>query len=157
MYAPLEIAEQVTSLLRDGRATKVVDFKVPVGTEVHSPVDGVVTKRNWKVRANGDCLEVADHKTSRALIFLHLSAIEPEIRAGSQVHRGQVLARTGNTGHTTAPHLHYQLMSPDGRVLDPFAVQATTRRSLPPAALEDFRKTLKEWSPELGLEARASR
>lgn len=150
--SPLDDYDQVTSLLRDGRGHKGVDFKVPVGTAVHSPVEGVVTKRNWKVRANGDCLGLEDHQTHRELLFLHLSAIESDIHVGSLVHKGQVLARTGNTGHTTAPHLHYQLMSPNNRVLDPFAVQETMHRRLPAAVVPELHKALSAFGAELGPE-----
>ncbi|NJK89443.1 MAG: M23 family metallopeptidase [Myxococcales bacterium] len=40
-------------------------------------------------------------------LFLHLS--ETNVRSGDRVARGEVLGLTGNTGRSTAPHLHYQL------------------------------------------------
>jgi len=49
-----------------------------------------------------------------------------------------VVARSGNSGHSTAPHLHYQLEAPDGRVLDPFAVLPTKKVVLEGSAKTAF-------------------
>lgn len=128
--APLDDYEQVTSLLRDGRGHKGVDFKTPTGTEVKAPFDGVVTRRNWNVRLNGNSLEIRETGGTRTAMFLHLSEIPAELRPGEKVTRGQPIALTGNTGHSFAPHLHYQMQS-GNTVLDPFQSHQTTRRALP--------------------------
>lgn len=140
--SPVDDYDQITSLLRDGRGHKGVDFRCPVGSAVKSPVDGVVRRRNWKVRVNGDCLGIEDRATHRELLFLHLSEISAEVKVGSIVKKGQVIAKSGNTGHTTAPHLHYQLMSPDDRVLDPFSVQPTLRRKLEASELPSLQRAV---------------
>ncbi|MET0401453.1 MAG: M23 family metallopeptidase, partial [Cystobacter sp.] len=54
--SPLDDYEQVTSLLRDGRKHKGVDFKTPVGTEVKAPFSGTITRKNWNFRGNGNCI-----------------------------------------------------------------------------------------------------
>lgn len=136
--SPISDYEQVTSLLRDGRRHKGVDFKTPVGTPVRSPFDGQITRRNWHFSANGNCIEIVDAKTGRHAIFLHLEAVPKEMQAGRSVRRGEVVARSGNSGHSTAPHLHYQLEAPDGRILDPFAVLATKKVSLEGGAKTAF-------------------
>jgi murein DD-endopeptidase MepM/ murein hydrolase activator NlpD len=129
--APLDDYDQITSLLKDGRGHKGVDFRVPVGTAVRAPFDGRVARKTWAFRMNGNSLDIVDGSGRRRVELLHLSAIAPELRVGSSVSRGQVVAKSGNTGHSFAPHLHYQLMSGDGtRVLDPFVVQETARRRL---------------------------
>ena len=148
--SPLDDYEQITSLLRDGRGHKGVDFKVPVGAEVHSPVEGVVTRRNWNWHANGDCVALEDKATGRELMFLHMSAVADEVKVGAKIAKGQVLGKTGNTGHTTAPHLHYQVMSPQQKVLDPFAVQPTTRRKLSGDQLVAFHAAVTEMLPSFG-------
>jgi murein DD-endopeptidase len=135
---PIADYEQVTSLLRDGRGHKGVDFKAPVGTQVVSPVDGVIVRRNWHWRANGNCLEIKDSASGRHVIFLHLEEVPREMQPGRAVHKGEPIALSGNTGHTTAPHLHYQLMSPDDRVLDPFKIHKIEHRKLEVAQLPAF-------------------
>jgi murein DD-endopeptidase MepM/ murein hydrolase activator NlpD len=128
--SPVEGYEQITSLLRDGRRHKGVDFKTPVGTAVRAPFDGQVVRRNWHFGANGNCLDLVDAKSGRHAIFLHLEAAPKELQPGARVAKGQVVAKSGNSGHSTAPHLHYQLEAPDGRVLDPFAVLPTRQVKL---------------------------
>lgn len=130
--APLDDYEQVTSLLRDGRGHKGVDFKTPVGTPVRATFDGSVVRRTWNFRMNGNSLEVReDGGQRRTATLLHLSDLAPEARVGAHVKRGQVIAHSGNTGHSFAPHLHYQLATARKPIVDPFTSHATTRRSLP--------------------------
>jgi murein DD-endopeptidase len=129
--SPLDSYEQVTSLLRDGRRHKGVDFKAPVGTPVKAPFTAVVKRKNWNFSSNGNCLELQElgGKRRRAL-FLHLSELPKSLKPGARFSAGQVIAESGNSGRSFAPHLHYQLMTQDDRVLDPFVSHRTFRRSL---------------------------
>jgi murein DD-endopeptidase len=129
--APLDDFEQVTSLLRDGRGHKGVDFKVAVGSPVKAPFTGVVKRKNWNFSSNGNSLELEElgGKRRRAL-FLHLSELPKSLKPGTRFSTGQVIAQSGNTGRSFAPHLHYQLMTQDDRVVDPFDSHRTFRRSL---------------------------
>jgi murein DD-endopeptidase MepM/ murein hydrolase activator NlpD len=130
---PLRDYEQITSLVRDGRKHKGVDFRTPVGTPVYATFDGVVERRNWKFSANGNCLDVVDPATGRHAIFLHLDVVPKAMQKGRAVKKGDNIAASGNSGHSFAPHLHYQLEDAGGRVLDPFKVHRTTRASVPAA------------------------
>jgi murein DD-endopeptidase len=129
-HAPLEDYEQVTSLLRDGRGHKGVDFKTPQGSAVHAPFEATMVRKNWNWKGNGNSIEL--HESGGhgwTALFLHLS--EPSTVAnGAHVSRGEVVGKSGNTGHSFAPHLHYQLMAGQ-KILDPFAVQETSRKKLP--------------------------
>lgn len=143
--APVAEYEQITSLLRDGRRHKGVDFKTPVGSPVVAPFDGVVVRRTWHFAANGNCLELRDTATGRHAIFLHLDAVSKEMQPGRKVRKGEVVASSGNSGHSFAPHVHYQLEDASGRVLDPFEVLRTERRAIPAgekAAFETARAKL---------------
>ncbi len=125
--APLENYEQITSLLRDGRKHKGVDFKTPVGTPVLATFSGQVVRKNWNFRSNGNSLEIAeDGGKGRHALFLHLSEIDKTIQVGTRFKKGQTIGKSGNSGHSFAPHLHYQLMHGE-TVLDPFESHQTTR------------------------------
>lgn len=141
VHAPLDDYEQVTSLLRDGRGHKGVDFKTPLGSAVHAPFDSVVVKKNWNWKGNGNSIEL--HESGGhgwTVLFLHLSEPSP-LPVGAHVSRGEVVGKSGNTGHSFAPHLHYQLMAGQ-KILDPFAVQETTRKKLPEKERAAFAKEM---------------
>jgi len=123
---PLREYEQVTSLLKDRPKHKGMDFKVPVGTEVISPKAGTVVRADWNLAYNGNCVEVryTDGTLAR---FLHLS--DTRVRAGEKLTAGAVVGLSGNTGRSTAPHLHYELEK-NGRVVDPVDYHGVTRRTL---------------------------
>jgi murein DD-endopeptidase MepM/ murein hydrolase activator NlpD len=104
-----------------------------VGTPVYATFDGVVERRNWKFSANGNCLDVVDPATGRRAIFLHLDVVPKSMQKGRSVKKGEEIAASGNSGHSTAPHLHYQLEDASGKVLDPFKVHRTTRAAIPAA------------------------
>ncbi|AKU91412.1 M23 family metallopeptidase [Vulgatibacter incomptus] len=143
--SPIDAYEQVTSLLKDGRRHKGVDFKAPVGTPVTMPWAGVVRRKNWNYRANGGSLEIEDTR-GRRILFLHLSEIAKGIDAGTRVAKGQKVALSGNTGRSTAPHLHYQVMSSAGKVLDPFDLHETYRRAIPAGEKDGYLAAVRDLS-----------
>jgi murein DD-endopeptidase len=128
---PLAHYDQITALLKDRPTHQGMDFKTPVGTPVVAPRAGVVNRINWKLSGNGHCVELR-YDDGVIAKFLHLESIQ--VRPGTRVRPGQPIARSGNTGHSTAPHLHYQLMR-GGRPLDPVDYHGVTQRQLPAADL----------------------
>lgn len=142
--SPLDTYEQITSLLRDGRKHKGVDFKTAVGTPVKATFDGVVARKNWNFRGNGNSIEIQESGgQGRTALFLHLSEIPKTLAGGMRVKKGEVIAKSGNTGHSFAPHLHYQLMHGDA-VIDPFTSHKTTRVSVPATERPAFEKRMAE-------------
>jgi murein DD-endopeptidase MepM/ murein hydrolase activator NlpD len=81
---------------------------------------------------------VLDPATGRHAIFLHLDVVPKSMAKGRAVKKGEQIAESGNSGHSTAPHLHYQLEDGSGKVLDPFKVHRTPRVSLPAAERAAF-------------------
>lgn len=143
---PIEQYEQITSLLKDRPSHKGMDFKTPVGTEVHSPRAGTVTRANWNWNANGNCIEIRFEDGVLAK-FLHLS--ENRVEAGARVSAGQVIALSGNTGHSTAPHLHYQLDRGE-KTVDPLDYHGTVRRSLSAEQVATLRRDVARFETMLG-------
>jgi murein DD-endopeptidase len=139
--SPLFTYDQITALLKDRPTHQGMDFKTPEGTEVHVPRAGVATRLDWKLRGNGHCVEIRYDDGTLAK-FLHLSAIK--VRGGARVRPGQVIALTGNTGHSTAPHLHYQL-NRGTRTVDPVDYHGVLRRQLERIPLAKFRAELADF------------
>ncbi len=152
--SPLDSYEQVTSLIRDGRGHKGVDFKTPVGSPVKATFDGTISRKNWFFRGNGNSLEITETESPhRRALFLHLSELPRSVARGNAVHRGEVIAHSGNSGHSFAPHLHYQLEGEDGRVLDPFQEHPTRRAALAPSDRAAFDAVVADTRRELGQPA----
>ncbi|WP_375766968.1 M23 family metallopeptidase [Archangium gephyra] len=82
-----------------------VDLSVRVGTEVRAVSDGTV-RRASEDGVNGRVL-ILDHGRGVTTAYCHNS--ELLVRPGQRVTRGELIARSGNTGRSTGPHLHYQL------------------------------------------------
>lgn len=84
-----------------------VDFSVPVGTPVKAGQAGVVVYAGWM---NGyGKLVVVKHNNAISTIYGHLSSFAPGLKVGTKVRRGEVIAKSGNTGRSTGPHLHYEI------------------------------------------------
>jgi murein DD-endopeptidase MepM/ murein hydrolase activator NlpD len=91
-----------------------IDFGVPIGTPVFAAGDGVVEEARMS-SGYGRWLKIR-HTGGWETGYGHLSGWA--VRAGQRVHQGQVVAYSGNTGRSTGPHLHYEVME-GGRKLDP--------------------------------------
>jgi murein DD-endopeptidase MepM/ murein hydrolase activator NlpD len=82
-----------------------IDISTPVGTKVQAPADGVVVACGDK-GGYGNAI-VIDHKYGIVTRYGHLAAFN--VRPGQKVKRGDVIGFVGNTGKSTAPHLHYEV------------------------------------------------
>ena len=81
------------------------DFSVPTGTPIFAPADGVV-KRAYYIGGFGNHIKL-DHSSGYSTTFAHLSKIF--VRHGQKIKRGDIIGESGNTGRSTAPHLHYEV------------------------------------------------
>jgi murein DD-endopeptidase MepM/ murein hydrolase activator NlpD len=107
-----------------------IDIAVPMGTEVRAPAPGVVTRvRQGPI--NGHWIEL-DHGDGVRTQYSHLSLVE--VKRGQQVKAGEPVARSGDTGRVTGPHLHYQVKLPGGFV-DPLGSRASAELVAAPLVL----------------------
>ena len=81
------------------------DITVPTGTPVFAPADGVV-KRAYYIGGFGNHIKLK-HSSGYSTTYAHLSKIF--VRHGQKIKRGDIIGETGNTGRSTAPHLHYEV------------------------------------------------
>lgn len=87
-----------------------VDFAVPTGTSVRSVTSGTVVSAGWA--GSYGYQVVVRHHDGRFSQYAHLSAIS--VRGGQKVNSGQTLGRSGNTGNSTGPHLHFEIRTAPG-------------------------------------------
>ena len=85
-----------------------------IGIPVIAPADGVVTVVGRK--ADFGNIFALDHGYGYLSRYGHNSRVL--VRAGQRVRRGEVVALVGNTGKSTGPHLHYEMLR-DGVPVDP--------------------------------------
>ena len=105
------------------RLHKGVDLSVPVGTPVHA-AGAARVRRASEDDVNGRIL-VLDHGHGVSTLYLHNDALL--VGRGSTVARQEVVAKSGNTGRSTGPHLHYQLEL-GGTAVDPMKYRAARAR-----------------------------
>lgn len=99
-----------------------IDFRLPVGTNIYAPADGVVKsvlhytidkkENKWPIYAGyGLFMDIA-HDDGSITRYAHL--LDVTVEKGDRVQRGQIIAHSGDTGHVkNIPRLHFEIR-PDG-------------------------------------------
>jgi murein DD-endopeptidase MepM/ murein hydrolase activator NlpD len=105
---------------RTGTIHKGIDYGVPTGTPVYAAVSGVVIHAGRHVIRKGwgfafgihvivDNVKFTDGSDGLYAGYCHLS--EVKVRVGQRIKKGDVVGLSGNTGTSTAAHLHFQILS----------------------------------------------
>ncbi|GAB3351429.1 peptidoglycan DD-metalloendopeptidase family protein [Chromohalobacter beijerinckii] len=115
------------------------DFAMRTGTAVDSPAAGRVVKSAFQANGAGNYL-VIRHDNGYKTRYMHLS--KRLVSEGDRVEMGQEIALSGNTGGSTGPHLHYEVMVND-RSVDAMRVKLPENQSLEGKALAAFQKESK--------------
>ncbi|MDH6566252.1 murein DD-endopeptidase MepM/ murein hydrolase activator NlpD [Streptomyces sp. SAI-117] len=87
-----------------------VDFAVPTGTSVKAVAAGKVVTSGWG--GSFGYQVVIRHADGRYTQYAHLSAIS--VKSGQSVGAGQRIGRSGSTGNSTGPHLHFEVRTGPG-------------------------------------------
>lgn len=95
---------------------QAVDYGLPVNTPVLAMHPGVVRKAESDPYGRGQCITLELAASGVITVYAHLDCFL--VKAGQTVDRGQVIARSGNTGNSTGPHLHVELYI-NGEAADP--------------------------------------
>lgn len=119
------------------RLHKGTDFAVPVGTTVYASGDGVVDFVGPH-GGHGNFVRIR-HKDDLETGYAHLSRFGPGVVVGASVRQGQPIGFSGNTGLSSGPHLHYEVIV-RGEQVDPMGFQVSSGRTLNGQALIAFRK-----------------
>jgi murein DD-endopeptidase MepM/ murein hydrolase activator NlpD len=98
-----------------------VDFDCPVATKVVAARPGVVVATNAAAQGAGTTPEFLEYRRTNFVLvlhddgtlgeYMHLAPSGIEVAPGQRVERGQGLALSGNTGFSSTPHLHFQVMT----------------------------------------------
>ena len=116
-----------------------VDFDCPVATPVLAARDGTVIAYNAAAQGAGTTPDYLDYRRTNFVLvlhddgtvgeYMHLSPSGIEVKPGQHVARGGRLALSGNTGFSSTPHLHFQVMTAgeDGASVQSFPFQLAVK------------------------------
>lgn len=82
-----------------------LDFPARTGTAIQAPGDGVVVETGWH-QGYGNCVKIS-HGYGYETLYGHMSRIT--VKTGQKVTKGVKIGEVGDTGLSTAPHLHYEV------------------------------------------------
>ncbi|ANT51579.1 M23 family metallopeptidase [Mesorhizobium amorphae] len=100
-----------------------MDFRAPIGMAAKVTAPGVVVKAGWN-GGYGRMVEV-DHGNGFATRYGHLSEID--VTVGQKLAAGDVIGKTGSSGRSTGPHLHYEVRH-NGEAVDPLRFLTVGRK-----------------------------
>jgi murein DD-endopeptidase MepM/ murein hydrolase activator NlpD len=84
-----------------------IDFTAPIGTDIYVTGDGIVEQTESSSRGYGNSI-IIDHGFGIKTLYGHMNSFN--VRKGQKVKRGDVIGFVGNTGLSSAPHLHYEVI-----------------------------------------------
>lgn len=111
------------------------DFGAPVGTPVRAPGEGTITQSGRR-GSYGRYVQIK-HNSEYSTAYAHMSRIDDKIYVGKRVKAGEVIGYVGNTGRSTGPHLHWELIK-NGQKINPTTQQITAQRKLSGTELSLF-------------------
>ncbi|MFY0608374.1 MAG: peptidoglycan DD-metalloendopeptidase family protein [Cyclobacteriaceae bacterium] len=97
---------RIDPILKTRKRHAGVDFSIPKGTPVYATGDGKIRFTKSSFSGYGKQIEI-DHGFGYITKYAHLS--EFKVKSGQKVKRGELIAFSGNSGKSTAPHLHYEV------------------------------------------------
>jgi murein DD-endopeptidase MepM/ murein hydrolase activator NlpD len=96
-------------------AHPALDIAAPYGSTIYAADDGTITYADWAQTGYGYTI-IVDHGDGRSTWYNHLKGTLLE--AGNFIPRGTPIGEVGSTGHSSGPHLHFELRL-DGEAVDP--------------------------------------
>ena len=114
-----------------------VDWANRIGTPIVSAGNGTVIKAEWDL-GYGRRIEV-QHTNGYVTAYSHMSGFGKGISPGVRVKQGQVIGYLGNTGLSTGPHLHYEVII-NGSFVDPLKIRLPRGRELEGRSLADYKR-----------------
>jgi hypothetical protein len=91
-----------------------IDLPTDIGTPVRAVMEGVVTELGW--RGTLGKYVMIEHSGGFETVYAHNSVIE--VKVGEHVKEGRIISRSGSSGRSTGPHLHFEVIK-NGKHVDP--------------------------------------
>ncbi len=114
-----------------------VDYANRIGTPILAAGNGTVIKAGWD-SGYGRRIEI-QHANGYVTTYNHMSGFARNIQPGARVRQGTIIGYLGNTGLSTGPHLHYEVIVND-RYVDPLRIRIPRGRELDGRMLAEFKR-----------------
>ena len=115
-----------------------VDWADDTGAPVFAAGNGTIIKADWDSGGYGRKIEV-QHLNGYMTSYGHLSGFARGMQPGAKVRQGQIIGYVGNTGLSTGPHLHYEVLV-NGHFVDPMRIKLPRGRELEGPVLTEFER-----------------
>lgn len=116
---------------------KGVDFAAPTGTPIKAAGDGVILDIGYR-GAYGNFVSIR-HNSSTVTAYGHASRFAKNLKRGSKVKQGQIIAYVGRTGRATGPHCHFEVRI-NGKHVNPMTVHSAPGATLSKKDMILFKK-----------------
>ena len=121
---------------------KGVDFAAPTGTPIYAGGNGVIEFLGTN-GGYGKYIRIR-HNNGYKTAYAHLSKYKKGISKGVRVNQGDVIGYVGNTGNSTGPHLHYEIMY-NGKHLNPLKLKLPSGKVLKEDELKRFLRNINKY------------
>ncbi len=111
------------------------DFGAPVGTPIRAPGEGTITQVK-RGGSYGLYIQIK-HNSEYSTAYAHMSEFHKNSKVGRKVKAGDIIGYVGNTGRSTGPHLHWELIK-NGKKISATTQRITAQRKLKGEELERF-------------------
>ncbi|WP_459963799.1 M23 family metallopeptidase [Nocardia sp. IFM 10818] len=103
---------------RDGTFHAGTDFAADPGTPIYAVTGGTVTVASDLGDGYGECVRIVSDDHTVETLYAHQNVGAITVRVGDHVTAGDMIGAVGSTGHSTGPHLHYEVRV-NGHSVDP--------------------------------------
>lgn len=124
-------------IMRYSKMHTGVDWSNRIGTPILAAGNGTVLKAGWS-SGYGKHTEI-QHANGYVTTYSHQSNFANGIVPGAKVRQGQVIGYLGNTGLSTGPHLHYEVLV-NGNFVNPMKIRVPRGRELQGTTLAEFKR-----------------
>ena len=118
-----------------------LDFAAPLGTPIFAAGDGIVEKAGWN-GTYGRYIRIR-HTGTYKTAYAHLSGFNKNIHIGKRVSQGKTIGYVGNSGRSTGPHLHYEVLR-DNKQVNPMNIKLPTGKNIPKNNIMDYKKHIEK-------------
>jgi murein DD-endopeptidase MepM/ murein hydrolase activator NlpD len=124
-------------IMRYSKMHTGIDWANRIGTPILASGNGTVIKAEWD-SGYGRRIEI-QHANGYVTTYSHQSSFAKGIAPGVKVRQGQIIGYVGNTGLSTGPHLHYEVLV-NGNFVNPMRIRVPRGRELAGRTLNEFKR-----------------